>query len=99
LDQALVGNARALPHNAVTNRPYSGCNVVLLWMAVAARKAAVAAMLAEGRKRRDLEAREINQAGVAYLYSHPQLFEEAAALIQRVPSLLKLSQRMAKKSA
>jgi len=20
------------PHNAATNRPYSGCNVVLLWM-------------------------------------------------------------------
>ena len=25
------------PSNAVTNRPYSGCNVVLLWMAQAAR--------------------------------------------------------------
>src|SRR6266851_3305907 len=25
-----------VPQNAVTNRPYSGCNVVLLWMAQAA---------------------------------------------------------------
>ena len=34
MDQALVGNSRPdVPQNAVTNRPYSGCNVVLLWLA------------------------------------------------------------------
>ena len=33
----MVGNAgRDTPCNAVSNRPYSGCNVVLLWMAQAA---------------------------------------------------------------
>lgn len=63
---------------------------------IAARKAAVAEMLAEGRKRRDLEAREISQAALAYLHSHPELFEQAQKVIQRVPSLLKLSQRWAR---
>jgi antirestriction protein ArdC len=24
-----------MPHNAATGRPYSGCNVVLLWMSLA----------------------------------------------------------------
>ena len=33
----MVGNPGAnTPCNAVSNRPYSGCNVVLLWMAQAA---------------------------------------------------------------
>src|SRR5260370_39480585 len=33
----MVGNGRhEFPPNAVSNRPYSGCNVVLLWMAQAA---------------------------------------------------------------
>src|SRR3977135_3442363 len=39
MGQTLVGNAGSArrgqdtPHNAVSNRPYSGCNVVLLWLA------------------------------------------------------------------
>jgi antirestriction protein ArdC len=34
--QALVGDSRQQRANAATARPYSGCNVILLWMACAA---------------------------------------------------------------
>ena len=33
MGKALVGNAGTERCNAVTNRPYTGCNVILLWLA------------------------------------------------------------------
>jgi hypothetical protein len=66
---------------------------------LAARKAVKAQWLAAGKHRYSFGVAELRLAGEFYLQSHPELFEEAEALIKRDPILKKMDEAWRKRYA